>query len=747
MRKPTLSWLAIAALVAIGSEGIARAQSGPDPYQIVNRYPHDANAFTQGLVYENGTLYESTGLYGSSTLREVNLTTGAVIRKVDVPSQYFAEGMTLFQGKIFQLTWQSHVGFIYDPATLVQIGQFSYAGEGWGLTHDSQYLILSDGTNQIRFLHPTTFQTVRTISVFDYQGNPLTNINELEYINGEIFANVWQSNAIIRIDPATGSIRGWLDLTGLLPAGTQADVLNGIAYDSATHHLLVTGKLWPYLFELDLAPNSSQPINLALASNGAVARASSSYGANFDPSGAIDGDRRGVNWGSGGGWADGTPGVFPDWLEVDFPGTTTLSQVNVFTVQDAFWAPVAPTSSMTFTNYGITAFDIEYWNGSAWTLVPGGRITGNALVWRTVSFSPISTSRIRVLINSAADSYSRVTEIEAYGTATTPPPSSTNVALASSGAVARASSSYSSGFAPSGSIDGDRKGLNWGTSGGWADGTPGAFPDWLEVEFSTAFAITQINVFTVQDAFYAPPEPTSSTTFTQYGLTDFDVQYWTGSAWVTVPGGSVTGNTLVWRGFSFAAITTTKIRVLANRGADSFSRIVEVEAYTGDATPPPTITNVALSSNGAIAQASSAYSSGFAASGAIDGDRAGRNWGSNGGWADGTSNTYPDWLEVDFTNAFTINQINVFTVQDAFSTPSEPTSTMTFSQYGIRNFEAQYWNGSSWVAIPGGTVTANSLVWRSIAFPSITTSRIRILVTSALNLYSRITEVEALTAP
>lgn len=232
------------------SARVASAQPPVYTYEVVNRYPHAQDAFTQGLVYEGGRLYESTGLYGSSSLREVNLQTGEVLRRVDVPAQYFAEGMTLFQGKIFQLTWQHQIGFIYDPATFAKIGEFSYTGEGWGLTHDAQHLIMSDGTNRIRFLDPSTFQVVRSIEVFN-QGSPLTNLNELEYINGEIYANIWQTDMIVRIDPANGAITAWIDLTGLRTSG---DVLNGIAWDVATGQLLVTGKLWPWLYRINLIP-------------------------------------------------------------------------------------------------------------------------------------------------------------------------------------------------------------------------------------------------------------------------------------------------------------------------------------------------------------------------------------------------------------------------------------------------------------------------------------------------------------
>ena len=237
----------------------ALAQTPVYGYEVLNRYPHDTSAFTEGLVYSGGALYESTGLYGSSTLRQVDLRTGTVLRSVSLASQYFGEGATLFQGKIFQLTWQSQTAFVYDASTFAPLGQFFYTGEGWGLTHDDRYLIMSDGTNQIRFRDPATFQTIRTISVHDQQGAPLTNINELEYINGEIYANVWLTDTVARIDPASGLIVAWINFAGLLPAGTSADVLNGIAYDSTTGHLLVTGKLWPYLFEVRLTNPAASP--------------------------------------------------------------------------------------------------------------------------------------------------------------------------------------------------------------------------------------------------------------------------------------------------------------------------------------------------------------------------------------------------------------------------------------------------------------------------------------------------------
>ncbi|MEQ1757519.1 MAG: glutaminyl-peptide cyclotransferase [Vicinamibacterales bacterium] len=223
-------------------------------YHVIRQYPHDTSAFTQGLELRNNTLYESTGLHGASTLRQVNLQTGAVLRRIDVPSQYFAEGITLFGGRLFQLTWQQGVGFIYDPATFQKLGEFFYQGEGWGLTHDDEHLIMSDGTSQIRFLDPVSLRAVRTLEVTDGASRPVTQINELEYVRGQIYANIWQTNTIARIDPASGRVTGWFDLRGLLPSGVSADVLNGIAFDQATGRLFVTGKLWPSLFEIVLEP-------------------------------------------------------------------------------------------------------------------------------------------------------------------------------------------------------------------------------------------------------------------------------------------------------------------------------------------------------------------------------------------------------------------------------------------------------------------------------------------------------------
>jgi glutamine cyclotransferase len=221
---------------------------------VIRVFPHATDAFTQGLLFWNGSLLESTGLNGQSRLREVDWQTGRVLKEVEVPPQYFAEGLTVIGDKAYQLTWQSHQGFIYDAATFQRLGEFAYDGEGWGLTTDGTLLIMSDGTNRIRFLDPKTFAVVRTLAVTE-KGAPVDQLNELEFIRGEIFANVWQTDRIVRVDAATGEVRGEIDCSGLLAPEDrtrETDVLNGIAYDPQSDRLLVTGKRWPKLFEVRL---------------------------------------------------------------------------------------------------------------------------------------------------------------------------------------------------------------------------------------------------------------------------------------------------------------------------------------------------------------------------------------------------------------------------------------------------------------------------------------------------------------
>jgi len=227
-----------------------------DRYQVVHVYHHDPGAFTQGLVYLHGILYESTGLNGRSTLRAVDLKTGAVLQRLNLPEKYFAEGLTAWHNTLIQLTWKAHTGFVYEPFSFSLLRTFHYDGEGWGLTQDGKDLILSDGSSTLRVLDPRTFKEIRRVKVTE-NGSPVDNLNELEYVRGEIYANIWHADRIIRISPRTGRALGYLGLSHLLPAGERTNpeaVLNGIAYDPETGDIFVTGKLWPKLFEIVVEP-------------------------------------------------------------------------------------------------------------------------------------------------------------------------------------------------------------------------------------------------------------------------------------------------------------------------------------------------------------------------------------------------------------------------------------------------------------------------------------------------------------
>jgi glutamine cyclotransferase len=242
-----LAWL----FVAIQLNG-ATPEYG---YRIVHVYPHDRTAFTQGLEFRGGFLYEGTGLVGKSTLRKVKLETGEVVQRIAIAPQLFGEGITVINQRIVQLTWQSHLGFVYDQASFRQSRTFEYPGEGWGLTNDGDQIYMSDGSAQIRIWDATTLKEKKRLSVHD-GSQPVERLNELEWVHGEIYSNVWQTDRIARISPTDGKILGWIDLSGLLTGADRAgaDVLNGIAYDSIGDRLFVTGKLWPKLFEIKLVP-------------------------------------------------------------------------------------------------------------------------------------------------------------------------------------------------------------------------------------------------------------------------------------------------------------------------------------------------------------------------------------------------------------------------------------------------------------------------------------------------------------
>jgi glutamine cyclotransferase len=243
----------------------APAAAAPDRlygYRVVKTYPHDPNAFTEGLQYQDGYLLESTGLVGRSGIRKVKLETGEVLQKRDLGPPYFGEGIVAWGDKLVQLTWQHQVGFIYDAKTFAPRGQFRYRGEGWSLTKDDQRIIMSDGTDEIRFLNPGTLAETARIKV-TFRGQPLRNLNELEWVKGEIYANVWQTDMIVRINPRTGVVVGRINLGGLLSdadrRGSSPDVLNGIAYDAKGDRLFVTGKQWPKLYEIKLVEIAPRP--------------------------------------------------------------------------------------------------------------------------------------------------------------------------------------------------------------------------------------------------------------------------------------------------------------------------------------------------------------------------------------------------------------------------------------------------------------------------------------------------------
>ena len=238
--------------------GIACADQSPSVpvfgYRVVASFPHDPHAFTQGLIYVDGQLFEGTGNYSQSSLRRADLATGRIEQEKRLPPHLFGEGVTLWQDRLIQLTWREELGLIYDRDSLALVDTFEYSGEGWGLAHDGHHWIMSDGTDELRFLDPDTHRVVRRLPVRD-GARAIDNLNELEWVEGEIWANIWHSDRIARIDPATGRVTGWIDLSELYPTAERPHreaVLNGIAYDAKTRRLFVTGKDWPRLYEIEI---------------------------------------------------------------------------------------------------------------------------------------------------------------------------------------------------------------------------------------------------------------------------------------------------------------------------------------------------------------------------------------------------------------------------------------------------------------------------------------------------------------
>ena len=693
-------------------------------------------------------------------------------------------------------------------------------------------------------------------------------------------------------------------------------------------------------------------MNVALQTNGGVATASSTCSASFPPAATNDGDRQGLNFGAGGGWNDNTSNVYPDWLQITFSAQKSISEIDVFTLQDNYASPVAPTATLTFSKYGITAFDVQYWNGSAWVTVPGGSITGNNLVWRQITFPAVTTNQIRVVVNGSVDGMSRITEVEAYSAGSGNAPPSATITAPVNGAVysnpaaivLSASASDSDGtvtkveFYNGSTLLGSAaaapysytlsnvaagsyilKARAYDNLGATTDSAPvtvtvidttaptvslttpnnaatvsgsvtvsASASDNVavsRVEFylngvlvSTASAAPYSyiwNTSTVVNGSYTwsaraydaagnvgqsgavsvtvandttPPTvsltaPSNNATvsgtvtisasasdnvavsrveFYLNGLlvsTDSAAPYsciwntstvvngsytWSARAYdaagnvgqsgavsvtvandttpptasLTAPGNNATvsgtvaisanasdnvavsrvefyqNGTLLSSGsvapYSYSWNTTTvangayTLTAKAYDAAGNVGQSANIAVTVNNQSSPRV--NVALQANGGVATASSTNTgANFTPAGTNNGDRKGLSWGAGGGWNDNTFSNFPDWLQITFSGQKSINEIDVFTIQDNYANPVDPTATLTFNNLGITAFDVQYWTGTAWMTVSGGSITGNNLVWRKITFPALTTSQIRVVVNGSVDGWSRITEIEAYT--
>lgn len=641
------------------------------------------------------------------------------------------------------------------------------------------YSIARDNAGNVE-LPPATPDAVTTIGAEPNPVPMLTGLSPNSTAAGSpqftlnVSGNSFISDSVVQWNgtPRTTTFVSATELSAIITA-------DDIAVESAASVTVVNpapggGSSNSLIFSINSSPPVTPPVcptNVAAASYGATASASSEIGANYSASGVIDGNHIGSNWGSGTGWNDATAGQYPDHIEVNLGITQQLSEIDIYSMQDNYTNPVEPYDSMTFMQYGLVDFQVQVPDGSGgWTNVEGGLVSNNNLVKRRFVFTtPVSTDRIRVVVNNSADGvYSRIIEVEAYSCNAQPVPMPTpsptpevcvtNVALASYGATVTASSEAGAGYAASGVINGDRAGNNWGSGGGWNDQTATTFPDDLVVNLGVTQSINEIDVYTLQDNYQRPLEPTDSMTFSAYGMTQFHLQVPNDSGgWMDVA--FVTNNNHVKRRFVFSTpISTDRIRVLVDNSADSvYSRVTEVEALSCNPVPVPTpsptptptscMTNVAAASYGATASASSEISPNYAASGAIDGNHTGAGWGTGVGWNDATAGEYPDSLEVNLGVIQQLSEIDVYSLQDNYQSPIEPTDAMTFNYYGLTDFQVQVPDGvGGWMDVPGGHVTNNNLVKRRVVLTRpIVTSRIRVLVNNSADaVYSRIIEVEAL---
>ena len=358
----------------------------------------------------------------------------------------------------------------------------------------------------------------------------------------------------------------------------------------------------------DAAGNS----NVALASAGAIASASSTFKATYPATAVNNNERAGLNIGNGGVWADATANAYPDWVQINFSGSKTISRVVVYSVQDNYANPIEPTDTQTFSLYGVTALTVEGWNASTSTWATLATVSGNNLVKRSLTFPAFITDRIRVNVTNALASYSRITEIEAWGTAVA---SVSNVALASAGAIASASTTFKATYPATAVNNNERAGLNLGNGGVWADATANAYPDWVQINFSGSKTISRVVVYSVQDNYANPIEPTDTQTFSLYGVTALTVDGWNASTstWATLA--TVSGNNLVKRSLTFPAFTTDRIRVNVTNALASYSRITEIEAWgTAVAGLLPTTTALTSAPNPALVGASVTFTATVAGS-------------------------------------------------------------------------------------------------------------------------------------
>ena len=448
----------------------------------------------------------------------------------------------------------------------------------------------------------------------------------------------------------------------------------------ATDNFGATKTSAPVVYKV-VSSSEAQAINVALQSNGGIATASSVYSANHPASGVNDGVLNGKNLGSGGVWTDATFQQYPDWVQVAFSGVKTINRIDVITLPDDIAAGTDPTPDKTFSLYGITSFDVQYWTGSGWVTVPGGSVKGNNLVWRTFTFPTISTDRIRVLVNGAsAYGFSYVVEIQAWAASSSDTPVN-NVNIA-----------------------------------------------------PVVNLITPAN----GSSFTAPANITFSANATDRNGTISKVEFFAGT---TKLGEALKAPfTYVWTGVSAGTYSITAVAT-DNFGATTISAPVIYSVATASRGQS---VNVALQSNGGFATASSVYSANHPAAAVNDGILNGKKLGSGGVWTDATYRKYPDWVQVAFKGVRTINRIDVITLPDDIAAGTNPTPQKTFALYGITSFDVQYWTGSAWATVPGGSVTGNNLVWRTFSFPAITTDRIRVLVKGAKAYgFSFIVEIQA----